>query len=342
MKSKLVFFLIVSISTSCAVGWLHYYPNQAAYLKSWPKPLYSLCQPADSNIFELGRHLFYDPILSRDSSISCSSCHLQYTGFAHVDHALSHGISSRIGKRNAPSLVNLAWMPIMHWDGGVKHIDLQPLNPITHPMEMDNSLDEVLNRLNRSAKYQVLSQQAFGTNQLGSVTLFKSLRIFLVSLISSESKYDLVQRGKTGEAFTKQERAGYSLFKQYCASCHQEPLLTDNTLRSNGISPDPSNHDQGAYTITLKNSDLYKFKVPTLRNIAFTFPYMHDGRYAKLKDVINYYSDSISEFRSLYADYNIRKPLKFSDTDKKDLLAFLYTLTDKSFLFNPKFGYPRP
>jgi len=341
MKSSFVVSLLLILS-SCAVGWLHFHaPNQQTYLQTWPKPIYALNLPADSNLVELGRHLFYDPILSRDSSISCSSCHLQYTGFAHVDHALSHGIDSRIGARNAPTLVNLAWMPIMHWDGGVKHIDLQPLNPITHPLEMDNTLEEVLKRLNRSKKYQQLARNAAGSVEIGSVVLFKSLRYFLLSLISADAKYDAVMRG-LHEQFTEQELSGYKLFKRHCVSCHQEPLLTDNTLRSNGIAPDQTNPDKGAYSITLNASDLYRFKVPTLRNIAFTFPYMHDGRYAKLKDVINFYSDSASAFRLQYADLKLKQPFNFSATEKKDLLAFLYTLTDKTFLFNPKFGYPQP
>jgi cytochrome c peroxidase len=140
--------------------------------------------------------------------------------------------------------------------------------------------------------------------------------------------------------FTSQELRGLKLFRKQCASCHTEPLFTNGDFVSNGIPINPFLKDAGRYAITGQASDSLRFKVPTLRNIEFSFPYMHDGRYRKLKEVIRYYSDSIA-IRNVYTDKRLQKPMKFSEEQQKDLLSFLYTLTDKTFLFNPRFGYPR-
>lgn len=309
--------------------------------KGWPKPIYSFKEMRlSAEKIDLGRHLFYDPILSRDSSISCSSCHLQYNGFTHVDHALSHGIDGQIGTRNSPVLINLAWMPNLHWDGGVNHIEVQPLNPITHPKEMDASLSEVLQKLNKNTTYKKKFKEAFGADKIETEQLMKALSQFLLTLISSNSKYDQVKRGDVGVYFTEQEKNGYSLFQKYCSSCHKEPLFTTNTFASNGISPQTENADFGRYLITNNPADKYAFKIPTLRNSQFSFPYMHDGRFDKLKEVISYYSDSSSVFRQTNGG-SISMPLHLKETQKKDLLAFILTLSDTTFLFSKSYGFPK-
>lgn len=309
--------------------------------EKWPQPVYDFSKnPLTEKGFQLGRRLFYDPLLSRDSTISCASCHLQFSGFTHVDHALSHGIDGRIGTRNSPVLINLAWSKVFHWDGGVNHLEVQGINPITHPKEMDNTLEEVIRRLSQSAAYSALFEEVFGDSVITTPRIMKALTQFTVSLISANSKYDKVMRQEKDVVFTSQELRGLKLFRKHCASCHTEPLFTNGGFASNGIQVNPFLKDVGRYAITGQRSDSLQFKVPTLRNIEFTFPYMHDGRYRKLKDVIRYYSDSIIT-RNSYMDKRLRKPLKFSEEQQKDLLSFLYTLTDKAFLFNPRFGYPR-
>lgn len=314
---------------------------QITISKNWPQPVYDFNKsPISEEGFILGRQLFYDPILSRDSTISCSSCHLQYTGFTHVDHKVSHGIEGRKGSRNSPALINLAWQKNFHWDGGVNHIEVQGINPITHHAEMDNSLEEVIKRLSSSKKYQSLFSNSFGDNQINTQTIMKALSQFTLSLVSNNSKYDKVMRKEKGLKFTEQEKKGLKLFRKNCTSCHAEPLFTSSFFTSNGLKPDPEINDLGRYGITSNPKDSFQFKIPTLRNIEYTFPYMHDGRYRKLKDVINYYSEGIDP-TNRHLSPLIKGPFHFSEHEKKDLLAFLLTLTDKEFLYNKQFSFPK-
>lgn len=307
----------------------------------WPQPVYDFNKnPITQEGFELGRKLFYDPILSRDNSISCASCHLQYTGFTHVDHNVSHGIEGRKGTRNSPVLINLAWQKTFHWDGGVNHIEVQGINPIQHPAEMDNTLDEVIKRLSQSEEYLLLFTRAFGTTEISTPHVMKALSMFTLSLVSSNSKYDQVKRGTNGTAFTDQEKRGYKLFKKHCTSCHTEPLLTNSFFTSNGLPIDTLYNDVGRYNITKAGKDSMRFKIPTLRNIEVTFPYMHDGRFRKLKEVINYYSEGINPDNK-YMSPQLKGPFHFSEHEKKDLHAFLLTLTDRTFLYDKRYSFPK-
>src|SRR3989338_6112673 len=148
----------------------------------WPEPMYNFADnPFSEEGFELGRKLFYDPELSRDKTISCATCHLQYTGFAHVDHNVSHGIEGRKGTRNAPALINLIWRSSFHWDGGVNHLDAQAINPITHPAEMDNTLENVLDYLRSSMEYKVLFHDVFGDSSATSRALFHAISLYTTS-----------------------------------------------------------------------------------------------------------------------------------------------------------------
>lgn len=313
----------------------------AFYPKNWPKPTYAISSKAISEEgFQLGRALFYDPTLSRDSTISCATCHLQYTGFAHVDHNVSHGIDGRKGTRNAPALINLAWKKFFHWDGGVNHIEAQGINPLTHPAEMDNTLAEVIRRLMMNDDYRKQFQRVYGSDQITTAKLMNALSQFTRSLISANSKYDQVMRKEKGVAFSEQEQSGLVIFRQHCVSCHQEPLFTTHQFKSNGLPSDPMFKDLGRFAITGKELDSFLFMIPTLRNVEFTFPYMHDGRFRKLKEVIAYYSEKIDPTNS-HLSRELNGPIHFSDKEQKDLLAFLYTLTDKEFLYNPRFSFPK-
>jgi cytochrome c peroxidase len=341
--NKLILFILVSV---CAALY-SFRSNQNPFIiefsipKKWPKPTYDFAKnPITEKGFELGRKLFYDPILSRDSTISCASCHLQYTGFTHVDHNVSHGIEGRKGTRNSPVLINLAWNTAFHWDGGVNHIEVQGLNPIKHPAEMDNSLEEVIRRLQAFIIYPSLFEKAFGTKEITTARIMKALTQFNLSLVSSNSKYDQVMRKEKGVYFTDQEKNGLKIFEKHCSSCHTAPLFTNTSFSSNGLPMDTLLKDTGRYGITHVGKDSLQFKIPTLRNVEFTFPYMHDGRFKKLKDVINYYSDGI-DVNNRYLDHRLKKPIHFTEYQKKDLLVFLLTLTDKEFLYNKRFSFPK-
>lgn len=303
----------------------------------WPKPIYDFKRnPLTEEGFQLGRNLFYDPILSRDNTISCQSCHLQQTGFTHVDHQLSHGIEGKIGTRNSMALINLAWNKDFMWDGGVNNLEMQPINPITNPLEMDETLENVIAKLQASNKYRKLFSKAFGDEKITSHRLLKALAQFTVMLKSSNSKYDKVMIKE--ENFTAQEQHGYDLFKTNCASCHKEPLFADDKFEKNGLVLDTILNDIGRIKITNKKEDYLRFKIPTLRNIQFTFPYMHDGRFKTLTEVVKHYN-SLGNDKNLPKE--LAKPMNLSDNDRVDLVLFLTTLTDKEFLFDKRFSFPK-
>lgn len=303
--------------------------------KLWPKPYYDFTQnPPNVEGFELGRKLFYDPILSRDTTISCATCHFQATGFAHTDHELSHGIDGKIGTRNALSLQNLIWSKSFMWDGGVNHLDVQALNPITNPLEMDETLPHVLQKLQADAEYPSLFSKAFGASKITGQLLLKALSQFMMQLNSCNAKYDKVMRQEA--VFTTQEKNGYQLFKQKCSSCHQEPLFKSHSFENNGLAMDPYLHDLGRMKITGNSSDSLRFNVPSLRNCQFTAPYMHDGRFKTLTEVVKHYNNLTTN--SLLSK-KLQIPLHLSDNERVDLVAFLKTLSDPEFLFNPKYAY---
>lgn len=304
--------------------------------KNWPKPTYDFTKNIlTEEGFYLGKKLFYDPIMSRDSTISCASCHLQQTGFTHVDHELSHGIDGKIGNRNSLTLINLAWNKSFMWDGGINHLEVQPLAPITSPVEMDEKMDKLVKKLNNNLLYKELFYKAFGTNKITGQLTLKAISQYLVMLKSDNSKYDKVMRNEI--QFSEQEQNGYKLFKKNCVSCHTEPLFTNNSFENNGLEIDSTLNDYGRFKITNKTKDKFKFKVPTLRNIQYSYPYMHDGRFKSLTEVIKHYNQGIYKFPNL--SNKLKYPMKLSDKERVDLVAFLKTLSDNDFLYNPKYSY---
>jgi len=307
---------------------------------AWPEPTYNFAKnELDSNVVQLGRILFYDPILSADSTISCASCHSPYNAFTHVDHALSHGIRDQIGKRNSPVLFNLAWNKSFMWDGAINHLDVQALAPIENHQEMDETLVNVLKKLSRNKRYKAFFLKAYGSNKITSERLLKSISQFMLTLVSSNAKYDKIIRNESGVQFTTSEQKGYESFKQHCASCHTEPLFTNNTFQNNGLEPDSLLNDLGRMGISGKAEDHLKFKVPTLRNIERSAPYMHDGRYKNLQMVLFHYSSNIHNSSTLAP--SLKGGIALSEDDKKNIIAFLKTLTDNEFLNNKSYQYPR-
>lgn len=311
---------------------------ELCYPTSWPKPTYTFSKNTLTREgIELGRQLFYDPIISADSTISCASCHLQYTAFAHVDHAISHGINDRIGKRNAPVLINLAWHSHFMWDGAIHHLDQQSLAPISHPDEMGSNLADVVKKINQEQSYRQRFYQAWHDSTATGEHLLKSISQFMVTLISQNTLYDSVMNGTA--KFTDQQQRGHLLFKKYCNSCHTEPLFTNGQFANNGLPPDPFLNDSGRAAITNYTGDLYAFKIPTLRNIEYSFPYMHDGRFQTLQQVLNHYS--ANKHNSTTLSNQLKEPFLFTSNERIDLIAFLLTLTDRHFLFNPAYSYPK-
>ena len=304
----------------------------------FPKTVYNFEQnPLDSNKIELGRILFYDPILSKDNTISCASCHSPFNAFAHTDHDLSHGIFDSIGNRNAPALFNLAWQKTFMWDGAINHLDMQALAPISHPSEMGSNINEVIKKLNESKAYKKLFLNAFQDSTISTSKILKALSQFQLTLVSANAKYDRVKMGK--EVFTEQEKNGYQLFKKNCASCHSEPFFSNYNFENNGLPIDQTLNDMGRYVITENENDKRKFKVPSLRNLSFTYPYMHDGRFMTLQEVINHYTSGIEYSETLSLQFN--KSIELSSNEKVDLISFLLTLNDKDFVFNKKHQFKK-
>jgi cytochrome c peroxidase len=309
------------------------------YPDYFPIPIYDFKNnPLSEKKIELGRRLFYDPILSKDNTISCASCHSPYNSFAHTDHDLSHGINDQIGNRNAPALFNLAWQKSFMWDGAINHLDVQALAPISHPKEMNETIKSIVLKLQNHSYYPLEFYEAFQDSAITGEHVLKALSQFQVTLVSANSKYDQVKKG--AKTFTEQENNGYDLFKTNCNSCHTEPLFSTYEFAYNGLAIDTTLNDFGRMKITEESADSLSFKIPSLRNLSFTSPYMHDGRFKKLQQVLNHYTAGINE--STIISEALKKPIVLTSNEKTDLIAFLLTLNDSDFVFDKKHQFPEP
>lgn len=285
--------------------------------------------------FELGRALFYDPVLSIDSSISCGDCHQQFAAFAHAGHDISHGFEGLFGTRNSPALFNNRWYPTFFWDGGGTHIELVPLNAITSEVEMNQPLTPLLSKLNQNRRYIQAFKKAYNIEVINSKYLFYALTQFTGSIVSEDSKYDQYKRNET--TFTEAEERGYSLFLEHCADCHTAPLFTNNEYINNGLTINNKN-DEGRKNITTLVEDLGKFRVPSLRNIEVTSPYMHDGRLQTLEAVLEHYESGIHQSATLSP--LLQDGISLSDVEQVYLISFLKTLTDETLLNDSRFASP--
>lgn len=302
---------------------------------NFPTPAYQFEDNKLSNAgFALGKKLFYDARLSADKSVSCGSCHQQFAAFANLDHKVSHGVANCQGKRNAPPLFNLAWQKAFFWDGGVKNLETSPLNAITDACEMGTDIQTIIAFLKSTAPYPAMFKQAFGTDEINSQLLLKSLTQFTGVLVSGNAKYDQVIRKEAGISFTADEQAGYTLFKAKCTSCHAEPFFTDFSYRNNGL--DLVSADEGRSHITGQQSDFGTFRVPTLRNIEYTGPYMHDGRFYSLDEVLDHYQSGVKG--SANVDPTLKNGIPLNGMERTQIKAFLKTLTDHEFLQNKLFS----
>ena len=308
--------------------------------QGWPQPVYDFTgNPLTTEGFELGRKLFFETRLSKDNSISCGTCHQQFAAFANSAHDVSHGIYGLLGTRNAPGLFNQNWLPSFMWDGGINHLEIQPFAPITNPIEMDETMSGVIAKLRADANYRAMFQRAFGDTAVNSQRIFKAFAQFMGMLVSSNAKYDKVMRGEPGNVFTADEQAGYNLFQaKNCTSCHVPPLFSDFSFRNNGLAVNPVYNDSGRAHITGSASDRFKFKVPSLRNVEVSSPYMHDGRFQSLSQCLDHYSNGIVSHSTL--DQLLSSGISLSTQEKNQLIAFLKTLTDREFLSDPRFQSP--
>lgn len=352
-RSSVILLLVAILSGLMALSFRQgHAPSPYAFreLKYFPPMPQSPDNPLSKQGVELGRFLFYDPILSRDSSMSCSSCHRQEKAFSDSPRQFSSGLHEEKLTRNTMPLFNLAWYESFFWDGKAASIEEQVLHPVKAHNEMDLSWEKAVRRINRSAFYPQKFKVAFGSVVIDSILIAKAIAQFERSLISYNSKYDKVLRGES--YFTKDEYQGFVLIndqtKGDCLHCHTtdaDALGTTGGFSNNGLEavfhPD-SFPDKGKAGISGRHEDLGKFKIPSLRNIALTPPYMHDGRFETLQEVINFYSEGVQY--SPYVDPKMgfahHGGARLSDLEKKQILAFLHTLTDSSFITDPAYANP--
>ncbi len=303
--------------------------------KGWQKPVYNFKEnPLTKEGFELGKKIFYDAALSKDSSTSCASCHQQFAAFSTFDHNLSHGIDNSLTTRNAPALQNLAWQKDFMADGSIHHLDSQPIFPFTAKNEMAMTVDEIIERIKNNKLYKRMFKAAFGNDEINIKKITKALSQFMLMLVSSNSKYDKVMQGK--DSFILPEKLGYEIFKVKCASCHKEPMFTDYSYRNTGMPQSNSFTDNGRMNVTNNKKDSLKFKVPSLRNVAITQPYGHDGRFFTLYNVFEHYRKNMIVNEN--TDSLLQYKLPLSNYQIGQLTAFLYTLTDSSFTHNKMFA----
>ena len=294
--------------------------------------------PLTVNGIALGKKLFYEGKLSRNNTISCGFCHIQENAFTHHGHTVSHGIDNRMGIRNAQPIQNMAFLKNYTWDGVSHHLDERSLVPITTDFEMDSSIPEVIGKLSSDPNYKKMFKAAFGDEDITGDRILNALTQFMRTMISANSKYDQVKKGMT--TFTNSEYSGKIVFENKCASCHSGELFTDESYRNTGMYYNSQYNDKGRYRVTLNDNDYMKFRVPSLRNVAFTAPYMHDGRLSSLEAVLNFYSDQVENHANLdpilKQDGHIGIPMNAQE--KQFIIAFLNTLSDQQFITNPKFA----
>ena len=344
MQTKFMVLLILLFLWSCSKNDEDEYQNIPLLVEvpsNFPPMVYDLANnPPSEKGFELGKKLFYDGRLSSDGLISCGFCHIQENAFTHHGHTVSHGVNNEVGIRNTPPIQNLAYQTTFMYDGATTHLDLQPIIPFTSPIEMNGNFANAIEMMKADAVYQKLFKIAFLDGKINSENMLKSIGQFMVMVTSSNSKFDKYRRNEVGGTLTQEELDGYAIFNTKCASCHATDLFTDHSFRNNGLPVNPAVNDIGRYRVTELETDYYKFKVPSLRNIEKTAPYMHDGRLFTLESVLEHYNSGV--VNSVTLDPILSKKgtlgIPLSSTDKTKIIAFLKTLTDNQYLTDKRFS----
>jgi cytochrome c peroxidase len=311
--------------------------------KNIPAPLIPLGNPQTKEGITLGKKLFFDPILSANNTQACADCHAPENAFSDSNR-FSDGIAGVLGNRNSMPLFNLVWNydETFFWDGNTFSLEHQAFVPVTNPIEMNSNWSDIEEKLKQHAEYPGWFERAFGTAEIDSNLVTNAIAQFERTLISANSKFDNYLLGETD--LTPEELNGFNVFmdeaKGDCFHCHgsdKNPLWTDNKFHNNGL--DETFTDLGLGMVTGDPADNGKFKTPSLRNLAFTAPYMHDGRFATLEEVINHYSEGLKHSSTI--DPLMKKVAQggvgLSEKDKTDLKAFLLSLSDYGFINNPDF-----
>ena len=328
------------------------YPPATAFNLKSPESLPLPDLPEDNPLtnegVQLGRMLFYEKALSKDHTIACASCHVQSKGFSDPNQ-FSLGVGDSIGTRNAMALFNLMWHNKgFFWDGRTKTLREQALQPIENPLEMNTTHEVVVERLSKMDAYKEQFGKAFGDEEITTERMGLAMEQFMMTMISGNSKFDRVQRGDA--TYTDAEARGQIMFFTQnnpdagergadCFHCHGNSLFSSTDFVNNGL--DETFTDLGYYETSKNEADKGKFKVPSLRNIALTAPYMHDGRFETLEEAIDHYNSNIKDSPSLDPNIDhIIGGLKLTESEIADLTAFLRTLTDSSFINNPAFSNP--
>jgi len=303
----------------------------------YPKGFPSIQFPEDNAYsaarWKLGKKLFYDKALSIDSTVSCASCHLPSNSFADP-RKVSIGVQGKLGTRNSPSLANIGYHPYFTREGGVPSLEMQVLVPIQEHNEFGFNILAIGERLRKNKEYTQLSQDAYAKD-IDYNTLVRALSTFERSLITGNSPYDKFVYHKQNQALSASAKKGMALFfsaKTNCSKCHSGFNFTDYAFQNNGLYAKYS--DPGRQRLTKVASDIGKFKVPSLRNVEVTAPYMHDGSVNTLDEVIEHYSKGGMNHKN---QSTIIQPLNLSSEEKQDLKAFLLSLTDHEFLNNKKY-----
>ncbi|MBA6157152.1 cytochrome-c peroxidase [Tenacibaculum sp. S7007] len=350
MIKKSIYTLLLLLLMSCSSKEEDVYTPKPASLKIpelFQQKLIAPVIPTNNPLTEegiaLGKKLFFDKILSKDNTQSCATCHNPKKAFTD-ENRFSDGVNGTFGTRNSMPIFNLAWNfdERFAWDGKELSLERQALEPVRNPIEMHSKWTNVTERLQNHSEYPTLFQQAFGVSKIDSTLVTKALAQFERTLISGNSKFDQFLLGKA--QLTPEEQNGFDVFMDEtrgdCFHCHgsnNNPLWTDNKFHNNGL--DAVFSDLGLGKVTGDPNDNGKFRSPSLRNLKFTAPYMHDGRFATLDEVINHYSTGLKSSPTI--DPLMKKVnqggVNLSDKDKADLKAFLLSLSDNDFVANPNF-----
>ena len=297
------------------------------FLVAWSDPLV-----VDSRV-TLGKMLFFDPILSKDSTISCASCHKPEFAFSDTV-SLSLGVGGTPGRRNTPSVMNMASRSIFFYDGRAKTLQDQVHFPVEDPAEMNLAFPEAIARVARSDMYREHFRKLYGSDP-DETNIRDAIARFEESLETADTEFDAWMMDKPNQMSESAIR-GRTLFmsdRAKCFDCHFSPDFTGDEFKNIGLYDERKYTDKGRYEVTKNPDDMGKFKVPGLRNVAVTAPYMHDGSFKTLEEVVEYYSDIYTVVnKPLNLDTTLIKPILFTPQEKKDLVAFLRSLTDRSFI----------
>ncbi|WP_286858862.1 MULTISPECIES: cytochrome-c peroxidase [Sphingobacterium] len=280
---------------------------------------------------ELGEKLFNEKRFSGNNAISCASCHNPSLAFSD-GKMQAIGIEGRVGLRNTPPLQNLAFMKFYNWDGNILELEKQPLVPIITHEEMNSSILEVIRKIGDDSDYKDLFQKAFGEGGITPDRIYRSIAQYEYTLISANSKYDRVKRNE-GERFTAEEERGYTTFKTKCASCHGTELFTDQSFRNVGFPMNPNPEEVGRGRVTGRQADQMAFRVPSLRNAAYTAPYGSFGQFPTLRSVLDYFNKGVLDAENLdpiLKENGNRIPL--TEQEKLAIIAFIGTLSDPTFI----------